>query len=86
MRKGAVAPILAEFQAISRRYEKGLPVLLTSNKGFTDWGHVFGGDPVLASAALDRLLHRCTVINIRGDSYRLKDRRKAGTADKEALP
>jgi DNA replication protein DnaC len=66
------------FQAISKRYEKGLSLVLTSNKSFVDWGHVFAGDLVLASAALDRLLHRCTVVNIRGDSYRLKERRQAG--------
>ena len=66
------------FQVLSRRYERDLATVITSNKGFTDWGQVFGGDPVLASAALDRLLHRCTVVNIRGDSYRLRERRKAG--------
>jgi DNA replication protein DnaC len=66
------------FQAISKRYEKGLSIVLTSNKSFVDWGQIFAGDPVLASAALDRLLHRCTVVNIRGDSYRLKERRQAG--------
>jgi len=41
---------------------------------------VFAGDPIMASAALDRLLHRSTVINIHGDSYRLKEKRQAGTA------
>jgi DNA replication protein DnaC len=66
------------FQAICKRYEKGLSLVLTSNKSFTEWGQVFGGDPVLAGAALDRLLHRCTVVNIRGESYRLKERRQAG--------
>ena len=71
------------FQVICARYDRSLATVLTSNKSFTDWGHIFAGDTVLASAALDRLLERCTVINIRGDSYRLKERRKAG---KEALP
>lgn len=66
------------FQAISKRYEKEQAIVLTSNKSFTEWGQVFGGDAVLAAAALDRLLHRCTVVNIRGDSYRLKERRQAG--------
>jgi DNA replication protein DnaC len=66
------------FQAIGKRYERGLALVLTSNKSFVDWGHIFAGDLVLASAALDRLLHRCTVVNIRGDSYRLKERRQAG--------
>lgn len=67
------------FQVISQRYEKSGPTILTSNKAFSDWGEIFSGDAVMASAALDRLLHRCTVINIRGDSYRMKERRQAGT-------
>lgn len=66
------------FQVICKRYDRTLATILTSNKSFTEWGQIFAGDPVLASAALDRLLHRCTVVNIRGESYRLKDRRKAG--------
>ena len=52
-------------------------MILTSNKGFVDWGEVFG-DPVLATAILDRLLHHATTINIKGESYRLKEKRKAG--------
>ena len=66
------------FQVISRRYERELATVLTSNKSFTEWGPIFGGDAVLASALLDRLLHRSTVVNIRGESYRLKARRQAG--------
>jgi DNA replication protein DnaC len=65
------------FQVISERYEKGNSIVLTSNKAFGEWGQVFGGDAVMASAALDRLLHRSTVINIRGESYRLKEKRQA---------
>jgi DNA replication protein DnaC len=72
------------FQVIGRRYDRELATVLTSNKSFIDWGQIFGGDAVLASAVLDRLLHRSTVINIRGESYRLKDRRQAGGA--AALP
>jgi DNA replication protein DnaC len=64
------------FQLISARYERG-SVLLTSNKSYGDWGGVFG-DPVLAAAILDRLLHHSTTLNIRGESYRLKERKKAG--------
>jgi DNA replication protein DnaC len=67
------------FQAICERYEKQQAIILTSNKAFADWGQVFAGDPIMASAALDRLLHRSTVINIRGDSYRLKEKRQAKT-------
>src|SRR5262249_36009863 len=65
------------FQVICQRYQKEQPVVLTSNKPFSEWGQVFADDAVMASAALDRLLHRSTVINIRGESYRLKEKRKA---------
>ena len=51
--------------------------MLTPNKAFSDWGQIFANDPIMASAALDRLLHRCTIINIRGDGYRLKEKREA---------
>ena len=68
------------FQVICHRYEKNQAVILTSNKAFSEWGEVFGGDTVMASAVLDRLLHRCTVLNIRGESYRLKERKQAGLA------
>jgi len=64
------------FQLISARYERG-SIVLTSNKSYGDWGSIFG-DPVLAAAILDRLLHHSTTINIRGESYRLKERKKAG--------
>jgi DNA replication protein DnaC len=60
------------FQVISKRYEKG-STLLPSNKGFGEWGQVFG-DEVLATAILDRLLHHCDVVPINGPSYRLKNR------------
>lgn len=68
------------FQVICQRYQKEQPVVLTSNKAFGEWGSVFADDAVLASAALDRLLHRSTVINIRGESYRMKEKKKAGQA------
>ena len=64
------------FQVVSARYERG-SILLTSNKSYTDWGQTFGETP-LAAAILDRLLHHSTTLNIRGDSYRLKERKKAG--------
>ena len=66
------------FQVICCRYEKQAATIITSNKAFSDWGHVFAGDSVMASAALDRLLHRATVVNIKGDSYRLKEKRLTG--------
>lgn len=68
------------FRLLNRRYEKA-SIILTSNKSFTDWGEVFG-DHVLATAILDRLLHHSTTVNIKGESYRLKDKRKAGTLPK----
>jgi DNA replication protein DnaC len=68
------------FQAIASRYERKGPIILTSNKAFSEWGEVFAGDVVMAAAALDRLLHRATVINIRGESYRLKEKRQAGVS------
>ena len=64
------------FQLVSARYERG-SIILTSNKSFGDWGSIFG-DPIIATAILDRLLHHSTTINIRGNSYRLKDRQRAG--------
>ena len=66
------------FQIICNRYEKNAATIITSNKPFAEWAHIFAGEPVMASAALDRLLHRATIINIKGESYRLKDKRKAG--------
>lgn len=64
------------FQLVSRRYERGA-IIVTSNKSYGEWGDIFS-DQVLAAAILDRLLHHSTTINIRGESYRLKDKRKAG--------
>ena len=58
------------FQFICRRYERASTVI-TSNKSFSEWEELFG-DPVIASAILDRLLHHCRVINIKGNSYRMK--------------
>lgn len=69
------------FQVICQRYQRQQAICLTSNKAFSDWGQVFADDAVMASAALDRLLHRSTVINITGDSYRLKEKRRAGAAN-----
>lgn len=65
------------FQVISQRYERNGAIVVTSNKAFAAWGEMFAGDAVMASAALDRLLLRCTVVNIRGESYRLKEKQRA---------
>jgi DNA replication protein DnaC len=64
------------FQLVSRRYLKA-SLLITSNKSYGDWGEVLA-DPVLASAILDRLLHHSTTVNIRGQSYRLREKKQAG--------
>jgi DNA replication protein DnaC len=64
------------FQLVSRRYERGA-IILTSNKSYGEWGEIFS-DQVLAAAILDRLLHHAVTLNIRGESYRLKEKRKAG--------
>jgi DNA replication protein DnaC len=70
------------FQLVSRRYERGA-ILLTSNRSIGEWGSVFG-DAVVATAILDRLLHHSHVITIRGDSYRLKEKRRSGLLHKAA--
>ena len=60
------------FQLINARHERASTVL-TSNKGFEDWGGVLGDD-VMAAALIDRLVHHCHIVNIRGNSYRMRDR------------
>ena len=64
------------FRLLTRRYERA-SLIITSNKSFVDWGEIFN-DQVLATAILDRLLHHATTLNIKGESYRLKEKRKAG--------
>jgi DNA replication protein DnaC len=66
----------AFFQLISQRYETR-SIVFTSNKSYGEWGEIFR-DHVIASAVLDRILHHCTTINIKGESYRLKERRRQG--------
>ena len=67
------------FQLISKRYEKH-PTIITTNKSFNKWGEVFG-DPVLANAILDRLLHHSKIFSIVGPSYRTKDKMKYFTEE-----
>lgn len=67
------------FNVIAKRYERG-SVLLTSNLVFSQWATAFANDATLTAAMLDRLLHHCHVIQIRGESYRLKDKKKIGIA------
>jgi DNA replication protein DnaC len=64
------------FQLVTRRYERG-SILLTTNQPVTEWGHVFG-DEMIAAAVLDRLLHHAHTLVVHGESYRLKQQKKAG--------
>jgi DNA replication protein DnaC len=69
------------FQLVARRYERG-SMLITTNQMVTQWGGVFG-DEVLAAAILDRLLHHSFTLTVQGESYRLKQKRKAGLLDRQ---
>lgn len=69
------------FDVIAKRYEKG-SVILTSNLPFGQWGQVFANDTALTSAMLDRVLHHSHIIQIKGDSYRIKEKKQAGLMDK----
>jgi DNA replication protein DnaC len=60
------------FQVVNTRYERRHPTIVTTNRGLPDWGDVFG-DPVVAAAILDRLMHDAIVFNIRGPSWRLRE-------------
>jgi DNA replication protein DnaC len=71
------------FRLVVRRYERA-SLIITSNKSFLDWGEMFN-DPVLATAVLDRLLHYSTTLNIKGESYRIKEKRRAGLLGKTGL-
>jgi hypothetical protein len=64
---------VALFEVVSKRYEALKPMVLTSNKSYGTWNEIFP-DPVLATALLDRLLHHSTTVNLKGDSYRLRNR------------
>jgi len=69
------------FEVVCRRYEHS-SIVLTSNKSYGQWAEVFSGDEVIATAILDRLLHHATTISIKGESYRLKDKKRAGLVGK----
>jgi DNA replication protein DnaC len=64
------------FQLVSKRYERG-SLLITTNQTITQWGHVFG-DEMIAAAVLDRVLHHSHVLVIQGDSFRLRQKKRAG--------
>lgn len=67
------------FNVVAKRYERG-STLLTSNLPFSQWSGAFANDATLTAAMLDRLLHHCHVIQMSGESYRLKDKKKIGIA------
>ena len=72
------------FRLLVRRYERA-SLIVTSNKSFVDWGEIFN-DQILATAILDRLLHHATTVNIKGDSYRLREKKKAGLLGRKPKP
>jgi DNA replication protein DnaC len=74
----------ALFQVVSQRYLKG-SIALTTNLGIASWGKVFNDDPMIAGAMLDRLLHRSVVLNIDGDSYRMRSHRARAEAARRAV-
>jgi len=72
------------FQIISKRYERG-STIITSNLVFSKWKQVFGGDKIVTSAILDRVLHHSHIINIQGDSYRLKEHKELDLFSQENI-
>lgn len=73
------------FNVVAKRYERG-SMVLTSNLPFTQWAGAFADDQTLTAAMLDRLLHHAHIVQITGESYRLKDKRKAGQAARRTTP
>ncbi|MBO0715043.1 MAG: IS21-like element helper ATPase IstB [Acidimicrobiales bacterium] len=69
------------FHVINTRYERGHPTLVTTNRGLPEWGQIFG-DPVVAGAILDRLMHRAVVFNIKGPSWRMREHHALETASR----
>ena len=72
------------FTLVGRRYERG-SMLATSNRSVSEWGKVLN-DPVVATAILDRLLHHSHVLTVRGDSYRLREKRRSGLLKSTTAP
>ena len=73
------------FNVVAKRYERG-SMVLTSNLPFTQWATAFADDQTLTAAMLDRLLHHAHIVQITGESYRLKDKRKAGQTARKMSP
>jgi DNA replication protein DnaC len=72
------------FNVVAKRYERA-SMVLTSNLPFTQWAATFADDQTLTVAMLDRLLHHAHIVQIAGESYRLKDKRKAGQAARRSI-
>jgi DNA replication protein DnaC len=75
----------AFFHVVNTRYEKRHPTIVTTNRGLPDWGQIFG-DPVVAAAILDRLMHNAVVFNIKGPSWRLREHQALATATTRKEP
>ena len=71
------------FQVIAKRYERG-SLIVTSNLPFGQWDQTFADDATLTAAMLDRLLHHAHVVAIQGESYRLREKRRAGLVSKRS--
>lgn len=74
----------ALFQVVSQRYLKG-SIVVTTNLGIASWGRVFADDQMVAAAMLDRLLHRSVVLDIKGDSYRMRSHRARAETARRAV-
>ncbi len=72
------------FQIVAKRYERG-SLIVTSNLPFGQWDRTLAGDATLTAAMLDRLLHHAQVVAIQGDSYRLREKRRAGVIAKTKI-
>jgi len=73
------------FEVVAKRYDRRKPMIITSNKSWGAWGEILP-DQVMTAAILDRLLHRSVTINIQGESYRLREHRKAGLSSLSIQP
>jgi len=82
MERGAAA---AFFHVVNTRYERGHPTFVTTNRGLPEWGEVFG-DPVVAAAILDRLMHNAVVFNIKGPSWRMREHHALEEATTDEQP
>lgn len=81
----ARAEATAFFQVVNRRYEVGHSTIVTTNRGLPEWGEILG-DPVVAAAILDRLMHRAVVFNIKGPSWRMREHQALTTASSPSPP